>query len=66
MPLNLAVDSIYLHCCFQGSGSSRSTVVSTQGAQSVRDNIVTVFGAKVVQGLEALDAVAGDNIRIKG
>ena len=37
-------------------GGARATVVSTQGAPSVRDNVVAVFGAKAAEGLEPLPA----------
>jgi hypothetical protein len=45
---------------------ARSTVVSTQGAASVRDNIVTVFGSRVADGLEALGAEGPSGARIAG
>jgi len=45
---------------------ARSTVVSTQGAASVRDNIVTVFGSRVADGLEPLGAEGPSGARIAG
>ena len=44
---------------YQVGSSARSTVISTQNVQTVRDNIVTVFGARAADGLEALQASVG-------
>ena len=44
---------------YQVGSSARSTVISTQNGQTVRDNIVTVFGARAADGLEALEASVG-------
>lgn len=55
-----------LRCPSQVGGGARSTVVSTQGAASVRDNIVTVFGARTAEGLQVLSAPAGAGARFEG
>ena len=39
---------------WQVGRSARTTVVATQGASTLRDNIVTVFGSRVADGLEQL------------
>lgn len=50
----------------QAGNGPRSTVVSTQMTESVRDNIVTVFGSRTADGLEALEASAGGGLEFKG
>ncbi len=42
--------------CTQAGNGGRVTVVSTQAAASVRDNVVTVFGSRTVEGLDAFQA----------
>lgn len=44
----------------QAGNSGRISVVSTQGASSVRDNVVTVFGSRTVEGLDAFNASLDD------
>eukprot|EP00887_Chlorella_sp_A99_P005158 scaffold40.g5158.t1 len=43
-----------LLCTNQAGAGGRATVVATQGAASVRDNIVTVFGSKAAEAVEPL------------
>ena len=35
-------------------------VISTQGASAVRDNVVTVFGSRTVEGLDAFKTSLSD------
>lgn len=49
---------------WQVGRSARTTVVATQGSPTLRDNIVTVFGSRVADGLEQLrvDGPSGASI----
>ena len=50
----------------QVGNAGRSTVVSTQGASTLRDNLVMVFGARTTDGLEALEADGPNGAKLSG
>jgi len=43
----------------EGSGTKRSTILSTQASGSLRDNIVTLFGSKAASCIEQVDVPLG-------
>lgn len=51
----LIATGVRLVCTNHTAAGSRTTVVSTQGASSVRDNVIAVFGSKAAEALEAVD-----------
>jgi DNA mismatch repair protein PMS2 len=55
----LTATKIRLVCTNHTGSGARTVVVSTQGAASVRDNIVAVFGGKVAEAVEPLHVEAG-------
>eukprot|EP00884_Botryococcus_braunii_P005905 jgi/Botrbrau1/15315/Bobra.0319s0005.2 len=58
--------SVRLICTNQVGAGVRSTVISSQGTAALRDNIVSIFGSKTVEGLELLDVEGSDGISIYG
>ena len=51
---------------WQVGRSARTTVVATQGSATLRDNIVTVFGSRVADGLEQLTVEGPSGASISG
>ncbi|PRW39172.1 mismatch repair endonuclease PMS2 [Chlorella sorokiniana] len=51
----LICTGVRLVCTNQVGNGARTTVVSTQGGRSIRDNILAVFGGKAVEGMESLE-----------
>lgn len=51
---------------WQVGRSARTTVVATQGSPTLRDNIVTVFGSRVADGLEQLTVEGPSGASISG
>ena len=51
--------------CQVGS-AARSTVLSSSGGTSVKDNIVNVFGARLAQGLAPLTAETPSGTKLTG
>ncbi|XP_022919793.2 mismatch repair endonuclease PMS2 [Onthophagus taurus] len=49
--------NVKITCINQLSKGSKSTVVSTQGSHSIRDNIINVFGAKQIASLIDINTV---------
>lgn len=50
----------------QVGAAARSTVVSTQGLTALRDNIVTVFGAKTADAMVPLEVEGPNGTSISG
>ena len=46
---------VRLMCSHQSGKGARQTVLHTQGRGGMKDNIVTVFGAKMISALTAVD-----------
>jgi DNA mismatch repair protein PMS2 len=55
-----------LVCTNQAGSGSRTVVVTTQAAPSVRDNVIALFGGKTAEALDPVDFDAGDGLRIVG
>ncbi|KAJ7520122.1 hypothetical protein O6H91_20G067500 [Diphasiastrum complanatum] len=62
----LIARSVRLICTNQTGRSGRTTIVHTQGSESVKDNIITVFGTKTAACLDPLDVKLLDTIQIEG
>lgn len=46
--------------------AARSRIICTQGAASMRDNIVTIFGSRTADALVALDGSSADGVSVHG
>ncbi|KAH7624931.1 hypothetical protein Ndes2526B_g00302 [Nannochloris sp. 'desiccata'] len=55
-----------LVCTNQTGSGSRTVVVTTQTAPSVKDNVIALFGGKTAEALDCVDFDAGDGLRIVG
>jgi len=55
-----------LVCTNQSGSGSRTVVVTTQAANSVKDNVTALFGGKTAEALDCVDFDAGDGLRIVG
>ncbi|KAI7836307.1 hypothetical protein COHA_009815 [Chlorella ohadii] len=51
----LICTGVRLVCTNQVGNGARTTVVTTQGGRSIRDNILAVFGGKAAEGMEPLE-----------
>jgi DNA mismatch repair protein PMS2 len=55
-----------LVCTNQSGSGSRTVVVTTQAAHSIRENVIALFGGKTAEALDCVDFDAGDGLRIVG
>eukprot|EP00249_Psilotum_nudum_P020639 c27788_g1_i2 orf=360-2978(-) len=62
----LIAKGVRLLCTHITGKSNRSIILKTQGTDSVKDNIITVFGTKMAACLEQLELSMSDQCRIEG
>lgn len=62
----LIATGVRLVCTHQAGSSSRTVVVSTQAAPSLRDNVTAVFGGRAVEGLEEVSIEGDEGLHIVG
>ncbi|KAK9825372.1 hypothetical protein WJX81_005933 [Elliptochloris bilobata] len=62
----LIATSVRIICTNHVGRAARTTVVSTQGSPTLRENIVTVFGSRVADGLEPLIVEGPSGATISG
>ena len=55
-----------LICTNQTGSGSRTVIVTTQGAPTIRDNVIALFGGKTAEALEPVDIDGGDGLHIVG
>lgn len=61
----LIATGVRLVCTNQAGSAPRAAVLSTAAGRTLRDNIMAVFGSKLMDALQAMD-VEGEGVRIQG
>ncbi len=58
--------NVRLTCTNQVANGPRATVLSTQAGRSMRENIVAVFGSRLIDALQAMRVEGGGGMVIEG